>query len=67
MNRTRLVIAGAIVIVMLALQWIGWIGSTAEPVILGIPIQFAYFIAYAALSAVAVWAIFRLVWPARHK
>lgn len=67
MSRTHLIIASAIVIVMLAMQWIVPIGEAIEPIILGMPVQFALFIAYAALAALAVWVIFRLVWPQDHE
>lgn len=63
MDRTRVTAASVIVLVMLALQWTGWLGSAIEPVVAGIPIQFSYFLAYAALSVIALWGVFRLVWP----
>lgn len=66
MDRKRVLAAGAIVLVMLALQWPAWMGSATEPILFGMPIQFSYFLAYAALSVAALWAVFRLIWPARR-
>ncbi|MPY80244.1 MAG: hypothetical protein GEV04_17650 [Actinophytocola sp.] len=66
MDRTRVVAASVIVLVMLVLQWTGWLGSAIEPVLLGMPIQFSYFLGYAALSMAALWGVFRLIWPHRH-
>jgi hypothetical protein len=62
-DRIRATAASVIVLAMLALQWTGWMGSTIEPVVAGIPIQFSYFLAYAALSTVALWGVVRLIWP----
>lgn len=59
----RMLAAGAIVLAMVALQWTDWMGSSVEPVILGIPVQFSYFIGYAGLSVIALWGVFRLIWP----
>lgn len=65
MERKRVLAAGLIVLVMLALQWPLWLGSAVEPIVFGMPVQFAYFLGYAALSSLAIWAVFRLIWPAK--
>jgi hypothetical protein len=64
MQRTRLAGAAVIVSVMIALQWVGSMGNAVEPVLLGMPVQFTYYLAYSGLSVGAIWAVFRLVWPA---
>ncbi len=65
-SRRRVLASGVIVLVMVALQWTGWLGSAVEPIVLGMPIQFLYFLGYAALSVIAIWGVFRLIWPAQR-
>jgi hypothetical protein len=48
---------------MVAMQWTAWMGSNIEPAILGVPVQFSYFVVYGVLSVAALWAVFRLIWP----
>lgn len=65
MSGNRAWAASAIVLVMVALQWIGPIllRPVAEPVVLGVPTQLTAYFFYGVISLVALWAVFRLVWP----
>lgn len=63
MHKERVWAAILIVAIMVGLQWTHWMGSSIEPTAFGLPLQYWYFVAYAVASVIALWGVFKLVWP----
>lgn len=67
MNGTRVVTASVIALVMVLLQWLvplQWNTTTAgASLVSAFPAQLAFFAGYGVLSMLALWGVFRLVWP----
>lgn len=73
MNRSRILFASVIVLAMVALQWIVPIiwsqapASAAEAVAFGMPAQLSFYLWYGAAAMLALWVVFRLVWPSSDR
>jgi len=64
MHRTgRYYLAWAVIVIMFLLHWNFWMAGAVYPIILGMPVQILYHIAYGLISVVALWFIFDAIWP----
>lgn len=63
MNGTRVVTASVIAVVMVLLQWLVPLKWNTTTAVFAFPVQLAFFAGYGVLSMLALWGVFRLVWP----